>query len=115
MPPACYSEEAWLEEEIAAGRIPFPGGYRAFLLNRNAASRAFWIGAPKPVADDLKSAKAHQVYRDMGVITDEMIETGAGFITMSEIVNFLIAGGAAYFSYAQGFRELADKDRPGLL
>jgi hypothetical protein len=49
------------------------------------------------------------------VITDEMIETGAGFITMSEIVNFLIAGGAAYISYVQGFRKLAGKDRPGPL
>ena len=70
--------EAWLEEEIAFGRIPFPGGYRAFLVNRAAASRALWIGSPKPVADDLKAAKAHQVYRDMGVISDEMIAADLG-------------------------------------
>jgi lambda family phage portal protein len=70
--------EAWLEEEIAFGRIPFPGGYPAFLVNRAAASRALWIGSPKPVADDLKAAKAHQVYRDMGVISDEMIAADLG-------------------------------------
>lgn len=70
--------EAWLEEEIATGRIEFPGGYSAFLTNRIAACRAHWIGAPKPVADDLKAAKAHQVYRDMGVMTDEMIANDLG-------------------------------------
>lgn len=70
--------EAWLEEEVAAGRIPFPGGYENFMVNRIAASRAIWKGAPKPVADDLKAAKAHQAYRDMGVITDEQIASDLG-------------------------------------
>jgi lambda family phage portal protein len=70
--------EAWLEEEIASGRISFPGGYENFLANRAAASRARWIGAPKPVADELKAAKAHQIYRDMGVITDAMIANDLG-------------------------------------
>ena len=70
--------EAWLEEEVAAGRIDFPGGYQAFITNRVAACRAHWIGAPKPVADELKAAKAHQVYREMGVITDEMIANDLG-------------------------------------
>lgn len=69
---------AWLEEEIAYGRIPFPGGYENFLVNRQAASRANWLGAPKPVADDLKAAKAHSVYREMGVITDAMIASDLG-------------------------------------
>ena len=70
--------EAWLEEQIAYGRIGFPGGYQAFLAHRLAASRAQWLGAPRPVADDLKAAKAHQVYRDMGVITDEYIANALG-------------------------------------
>lgn len=70
--------EAWLEEEIASGQIRFPGGYENFLVNRIAACRSHWIGAPKPVADDLKAAKAHQVYREMGVITDEMIAADLG-------------------------------------
>lgn len=65
--------EAWLEEEIEAGRIPFPGGYMAFLANRQAAVSADWRGPAKPQADDLKSAKAHEVYKKLGVMTDEMI------------------------------------------
>jgi hypothetical protein len=40
------------------------------------------------------------------VVTDEMLETGTGFVTMSEIVNFMIVGGAAYISYMQGVRSL---------
>jgi hypothetical protein len=40
------------------------------------------------------------------VVTDTMLETGTGFVTMPEIINFLIAGGAAYFSYVQGIKRL---------
>ena len=40
------------------------------------------------------------------VVTDTMLETGTGFVTMPEIVNFIIVGGAAYVSYAQGVRSL---------
>lgn len=65
--------EAWLEEEIESGRIEFPGGYMAFLANRQAAVSAEWRGPAKPQADDLKSAKAHEVYKKLGVVTDEMI------------------------------------------
>lgn len=65
--------EAWLEEEIEAGRIPFPGGLMGFLAHRAAACSADWRGPAKPQADDLKSAKAHEVYKRLGVATDEMI------------------------------------------
>lgn len=73
-----YVYEAWLEEEIESGRIPFPGGYDGFLRNRQAAVSADWRGPAKPQADDLKSAKAHEVYRRMGVISDEMICSDLG-------------------------------------
>jgi hypothetical protein len=43
------------------------------------------------------------------VITDAMLETGAGFVTMPEIFNFIIVGGAAYVSYMQGLRRLASR------
>jgi hypothetical protein len=43
------------------------------------------------------------------VVTDEMLETGAGFVTMPEIVNFIIVGGAAYVSYVQGAKALASR------
>lgn len=65
--------EAWLEEEIETGRIPFPGGIYAFLSKREAAVRADWRGPAKPQADDLKTAKAHETYKRLGVMTDEMI------------------------------------------
>lgn len=65
--------EAWLEEEIEAGRIAFPGGLMGFLANRAAAVSAEWRGPAKPQADDLKAAKAHEVYKRLGVVTDEMI------------------------------------------
>ncbi|USQ97252.1 phage portal protein [Caulobacter sp. RL271] len=58
--------EAWLEEDIATGRTPFPGGYSAFLRNRVAASQANWLGPPMPKADDLKSAKAAEVRHGLG-------------------------------------------------
>jgi len=45
------------------------------------------------------------------VVTERMLETGAGFVTMPEIINFLIAGFAAYFSYAKGASDLATRLR----
>jgi lambda family phage portal protein len=77
--PFCQAAyEAWLEEEIEDGGIPFPGGYAAFLANRTAACRADWRGTPKPQADDLKTAKAHEVWRRLGVISDAMIANDLG-------------------------------------
>jgi lambda family phage portal protein len=70
--------EAWLEEEVEAGRVEFPGGIEAFLANRAAACRADWRGAPKPQADDLKTAKAHQIYKTLGVMSDAMIAQDLG-------------------------------------
>jgi len=40
------------------------------------------------------------------VVTDAMLETGAGFVTMPEIINFIIVGGAAYVSYSQGMKAI---------
>lgn len=65
--------EAWLEEEIRDGRLPFPGGYAAFAANRAAACSADWRGPAKPQADDLKTAKAHQIYKSMGIMSDQVI------------------------------------------
>ncbi|MDR6431294.1 lambda family phage portal protein [Brucella pseudogrignonensis] len=65
--------EAWLEEEIERGTIPFPGGSRAFRAQRAEACSADWRGPPKPQADDLKSAKAQEIYKRIGVASDEMI------------------------------------------
>jgi len=70
--------EAWLEEEIEAGRIKFPGGFEGFLENRAAATRARWLGPPKPAPDDAKQANVHLRYREMGVMSDEMIANDLG-------------------------------------
>jgi lambda family phage portal protein len=77
--PACQAGyEAWLEEDIETGGTPFPGGIAAFHAQRSAVCRAFWRGSPKPQADDVKTATAHQIWRDMGVLTDEMIANDLG-------------------------------------
>lgn len=65
--------EAWLEEEIRYHGLAFPGGIEAFMANRTAACRAEWRGDPKPTADDLKKAKAHEVWKRLGVMSDAMI------------------------------------------
>lgn len=43
------------------------------------------------------------------LVTDAMLETGTGFITMEEVLNFMIAGGAAYAAYMQGLRSIASR------
>lgn len=70
--------EAFLEEEVDSGALVIPGGINAFVANKAAVCRAEWHGPPKPQADDQKAAKAHQTYRDMGVMTDEAIAADLG-------------------------------------
>lgn len=65
--------EQWLLEEIETERIAFPQGTLGFLANREAAITASWRGPAKPQADDLKTQKAHEGYKRMGVLTDERI------------------------------------------
>ncbi|CDZ53068.1 phage portal protein [Neorhizobium galegae] len=48
----------WLDEQIATGKIPFKGGYRAFRANRDRLTWTQWRGPAKPSADDSKSAEA---------------------------------------------------------
>ena len=65
--------EAWLEEEIDAGRTPFPGGLPAFLAQRAAACQAEWRGPAKPQADLLKTAKAYEVLLETGTVSRSAI------------------------------------------
>lgn len=65
--------EAWLEEDIEKGGTPLPGGASAFLKYKDSICRADWRGPPKPQADDLKTAKAHETWKALGVLTDESI------------------------------------------
>lgn len=59
--------EAWLDEEIATGRIPFKGGYRAFAANRDRVCWSEWQGPAAPTADDYKSAMAAGIRLEKGL------------------------------------------------
>ncbi|OYX12928.1 MAG: hypothetical protein B7Z15_09115 [Rhizobiales bacterium 32-66-8] len=65
--------EAWLDEEIASGRIPFKGGYRAFAANRDKVCWSEWQGPAAPTADDYKAAMAAGVRIEKGLssLSDE--------------------------------------------
>lgn len=43
------------------------------------------------------------------IVTDEMIETGRGGVTMSELINFMIVSTAAYVAYTRGASALRGK------
>lgn len=60
---------AWLEEEVGTGRIPFNGGYQKFLEQRAAGIKTSWTGPARPQADDFKTARAYQVRKEMGSTT----------------------------------------------
>ena len=78
--------EAWLEEEIEAGTIPFDGGLMGFIAHRPAAVIANWRGPAKPQADDLKTAKAHEVYKNLRLMSDERIADDLGYDIADEYV-----------------------------
>jgi len=40
------------------------------------------------------------------IVTDEMIENGTGFVSIEEIVNYLIVGSIAYLSWNRGISSL---------
>ena len=44
------------------------------------------------------------------VVTDAMIDSGTGFVTMQEIINFMLSGGIAWFYWQRGMRALAGAD-----
>jgi hypothetical protein len=40
------------------------------------------------------------------IITDDMLETGRGFVTIEEIINYILVGGIAYIGYIGGIKSL---------
>jgi len=70
--------EAWLDEEIATGRIPFKGGYRAFEANRRRAVDAEWRGPHRPSADPFRDAQANKVELEAGTTTLQRIYAAKG-------------------------------------
>jgi len=45
------------------------------------------------------------------LMTDRVLETGTGFVTMAEIVNFLISGSVAYVAWLRGMTQLRNQNR----
>lgn len=77
--PLCQAVyENWLDEEIGTGRIPFKGGYRAYLANRSRVNWAQWQGPAKPTADDFKSARgaSERIENGTSSIENEAAEGG---------------------------------------
>jgi len=70
--------EAWLDEEIATGRIPFKGGYRAFVANRRKVVDAEWRGPHRPSADPFRDAQANKVELEAGTTTLQRIYAAKG-------------------------------------
>ncbi|MGV8956139.1 MAG: phage portal protein [Cypionkella sp.] len=70
--PFCQSVyEAWLDEMIATGVVPFKGGYAAFAANRELVTNAEWPGPAQPTADDYKSAMAAKLRIELGLSSME--------------------------------------------
>ena len=46
------------------------------------------------------------------VVTDAMIEAGTGYVSVEEIMNFLISGSAAYFAWVRGMNEIKRQISP---
>lgn len=77
--PFCQAVfSTWLEDSIGMGKISFPGGLDAFLANRSAATKSSWNGPAQPQADDLKTARAFQALKDMGVFSISRISEAYG-------------------------------------
>lgn len=70
--------EAWLDEQIGTGAIPFKGGYRAFVANREKVVDTEWRGPSRPSADPYKDALANKVKLETGQTTLKAICAEAG-------------------------------------
>ncbi len=65
--------EAWIEEEVDRGSLEIPGGIDAFVQYRGAICAMDWRGPPRPVIDEVKTARMHEIYKKMGVMSDKQI------------------------------------------
>lgn len=43
------------------------------------------------------------------LVTDQVLESGTGYITMPEIYNFMISGGVAYIAWVKGINRLKNR------
>lgn len=70
--------EAWLDEKIGTGAIPFKGNYAAFAANRQRVVDSEWRGPPRPSADPYKDALANKVRLETGETTLKKIASENG-------------------------------------
>lgn len=78
--PICQlAYEHRVDELIGTGKLPFKGGYEAFLANRDKILWAQWQGPAKATADDQKSAKAasERLLNGTSTLDMECAEIGA--------------------------------------
>lgn len=68
----------WLEEAIGTGKVSYRGGLDAFMAQRAWAGRVTWSGPPRPQADDLKAARAHQTLLEIGATSMQAIAAEYG-------------------------------------
>jgi hypothetical protein len=95
---------SFLEESVAIrmGYYAFCFGCLGLIIWRPAWTVA--VGAFESLIT-LVAIIMHMALRVM-LPTDQMLESGAGFVTLQEMVNFIIAGGMAYVAWMRGIREL---------
>ena len=49
------------------------------------------------------------------IVTDEMIESGRGFVTSAELVNFMIAAGIVYVGYLQQMQAVQTSSKSSII
>jgi len=76
VPPSKVLLENFIEEEVDQGRADI--SMDEFIANKSSICRAKWRGPAKPVADEVKAAKTHSMYKDMGVSSDQDIADDLG-------------------------------------
>lgn len=57
---------AWLDEAVALGIVPLPPGVTDYRRARQFLTVCEWIGAGRPIVDEVKSAKANQTRLENG-------------------------------------------------
>ena len=45
-------------------------------------------------------------------VSEQLLRTGSGWVTMSEIMNFMIVSMAAWFAYSRGLAAIQEQSRP---
>lgn len=77
--------EAWLDEMVWSGRIPFRGGHAAFKANFQRAVDAEWRGPERPSADPYKDSLADKIDLEIGANSLQRIYAAKGLDWEEEV------------------------------